>query len=75
MRNPFQEFSYGNLDSKFLPYFTLQAGGKALAGLAFSTRELPEAAQMRACVTLRNEQFVIPKNQSGRNFHWRAALR
>ncbi len=43
----------------------LRHASKGLVGLTFAAGELPQTAQMRVRVPLRDEQFALTENQRG----------
>ena len=64
-----EQFANGNLRAQFLADFADEALLKAFARLAFAAGKFPQPAEMRICVTLRDEEFAFAENQSRRNFH------
>ncbi len=58
-----------DLDSQFLMNFADKAFLEALARLAFTTRKLPQASQVGTLWSLRDEKFLLVKNQPNGNVY------
>jgi hypothetical protein len=58
------QLAHGHLDAQLLAQFTRQAGFKGLVRLAFAAGKLPQPAQMRIGVALRDEQFASRKTRA-----------
>ena len=59
------EFAHANVDAQFLAQFAHKARLERLVPLALAAGKLPQPAQMRISVPLRDEQFAIAKNKPG----------
>jgi hypothetical protein len=58
-----------DFDPQFFVEFALQAILEGLAGVAFAAGELPEAAEVVAMASLREEELSVAEDQAGSDFN------
>ena len=65
MRDRLDELANLNLDPELLHQFATQRLLEGFAGFSFAPGEFPQSGQMSASRALGDEEFSVPKNQSG----------
>ena len=65
MENFFKQFADGNFHAEFLADFADEALLKGFIRLAFAAGKFPKPAEVRRCVTLRDEQLATVEDERG----------
>ena len=63
-----KQFANLHVHTKFLTQFADEALLGSFVWLAFATGKFPQPAEMRSCVTLRDEKFSGTEDQTGADF-------